>query len=239
MFNKTKKQDYKTLTITNVITSTLARESLYALEIFAGPEIAVASTKAYVAQIGMLFILAYALSDKTIDIQYELSKTAQAMENFLLSDSHIRDLVVKYINTKHAFYIGRGMDYATSLEAALKLKEISYIHTEGFAAGELKHGTIALIEDKTPVIAIISHESIKLNTRSNLEETVSRGAIPIVITLESLKSEGDDIILEDVHPLLTPILTILPAQLIAYYAAYELGYDIDKPRNLAKSVTVE
>ena len=186
------------------------QENLYALEIFAGPEIAVASTKAYVAQIGMLFILAYALSDKTIDIQYELSKTAQAMENFLLSDSHIRDLVVKYINTKHAFYIGRGMDYATSLEAALKLKEISYIHTEGFAAGELKHGTIALIEDKTPVIAIISHESINLNTRSNLEETVSRGAIPIVITLESLKSEGDDIILEDVHPLLTPILTILP-----------------------------
>ncbi len=236
---KLKKQDYKTLTITNVITSTLARESLYALEIFAGPEIAVASTKAYVAQIAMLFILAYALSDKSIDIQYELSKTAQAMENFLLSDSHVRDLVVKYINTKHAFYIGRGMDYATSLEAALKLKEISYIHTEGFAAGELKHGTIALIEDKTPVIAIISHESINLNTRSNLEETVSRGAIPIVITLESLKSEGDDIILEDVHPLLTPILTILPAQLIAYYAAYELGYDIDKPRNLAKSVTVE
>ncbi|CDR30499.1 Glucosamine--fructose-6-phosphate aminotransferase [isomerizing] [Acholeplasma oculi] len=236
---KLKKQDYKTLTITNVITSTLARESLYALEIFAGPEIAVASTKAYVAQIAMLFILAYALSDKAIDIQYELSKTAQAMENFLLSDSHIRDLVVKYINTKHAFYIGRGMDYATSLEAALKLKEISYIHTEGFAAGELKHGTIALIEDKTPVIAIISHESINLNTRSNLEETVSRGAIPIVITLESLKSDGDDIILEDVHPLLTPILTILPAQLIAYYASYELGYDIDKPRNLAKSVTVE
>lgn len=121
---KLKKQDYKSLTITNVITSTLARESLYALEIFAGLEIAVASTKAYVAQIAMLFILAYALSDKTMDIQYELSKTAQAMESFLLSDSHIRDLVVKYINTKHAFYIGRGMDYATSLEAALKLKEI-------------------------------------------------------------------------------------------------------------------
>lgn len=103
------KQDYKTLTITNVITSTLARESLYALEIFAGPEIAVASTKAYVAQIAMIFILAYALYDKSIDIQYELSKTAQAMENFLLSDSHIRDLVVKYINTKHAFYIARGI----------------------------------------------------------------------------------------------------------------------------------
>ncbi|WP_264229488.1 SIS domain-containing protein [Acholeplasma laidlawii] len=120
----------------------------------------------------MLFILAYALSDKSIDIQYKLSKIAQTMENFLLNDSQIRDLVVKYINTKHAFYIGRGMDYATSLEAALKQKEISYIHTEGFAAGDLKHGTIALIEDKTPVIAIIFHESFRLNTRSNLEETV-------------------------------------------------------------------
>jgi|SRR5690554_3913365 len=164
------------------------QENFYALEIFAGPEIAVASTKAYVAQILMLFILAYALSDKTIDIQYELSKTAQSMKKILLIDSHIRDLVVKYINTKHAFYIGRGMDYATSLEAALKLKEISYIHTEGFAAGELKHGAIALIEDKIPVIAITSHELTSLDTRSNLEETVSSGVIPIVITLESLKS---------------------------------------------------
>ncbi|CCV64688.1 Glutamine-fructose-6-phosphate transaminase (Isomerizing) [Alteracholeplasma palmae J233] len=230
---------YKTLTITNVITSTLAREADYALEIYAGPEIAVASTKAYIAQISVLAILAYELSAKDFDLKLELSKVAQAIENFLADTENLQALVSKYFKKEHAFYIGRGIDYATALEAALKLKEISYIHTEGFAAGELKHGTIALIEDGTPVIALISDETINLNTRSNLHEVKSRGAIPIIVTLESLKQKGDDIILDDVHPLLTPLVMVVPTQLISYYAALNLGFDIDKPRNLAKSVTVE
>lgn len=230
---------YKTLTITNVITATLARESDYSLEIHAGPEIAVASTKAYIAQIVVLSILAYELSSKNFDLKYELSKVAASIENFLSDTSFLETLVTKYFIKQHAFYIGRGIDYATALEAALKLKEISYIHTEGFAAGELKHGTIALIEEGTPVIALISDEKINLNTRSNLHEVKSRGAIPIVITLESLSQKGDDIILDDVHPVLTPLLMVVPTQLIAYYTALNLGYDIDKPRNLAKSVTVE
>ncbi len=231
--------NHKTLTVTNVITSTLARESDYALEIFAGPEIAVASTKAYIAQVSVLAILAYELSSKDFDLKLELSKVASAIENFLSNQQGLDALVTKYLKKSHAFYIGRGIDYATALEAALKLKEISYIHTEGFAAGELKHGTIALIEEGTPVIALISSELINLNTRSNLHEVKSRGAIPIVVTLESLKQKGDDIILDDVYPLLTPLLMVVPTQLIAYYAALNLGYDIDKPRNLAKSVTVE
>ncbi len=236
---KLKTLKYKTLTITNVITSTLAREADYALEIFAGPEIAVASTKAYIAQIAVLTIIGYEISSKEFDLKLELSKVAQAIENFLSDMSNLDGLVVKYFRKPHAFYIGRGIDYATALEAALKLKEISYIHTEGFAAGELKHGTIALIEEGTPVVALISDEKISLNTRSNLHEVKSRGAIPIIITLESLKQKGDDIILDDVHHLLTPILMVVPTQMIAYYAALNLGYDIDKPRNLAKSVTVE
>src|SRR5690606_5448744 len=161
---------YTTLTITNVITSTLAREADYKLEIFAGPEIAVASTKAYVAQMAVLAILAYELSVKQFDIKLELAKVAQAIENFLFDPTPIKELVEKTIVKEHAFYNGRGMDYALALEGALKLKEISYIHTEGFAAGELKHGTIALIEEGTPVIAIISEEEMNMNTRSNLHE---------------------------------------------------------------------
>ncbi len=126
-----------------------------------------------------------------------------------------------------------------ALEAALKLKEISYIQTEGFAAGELKHGTIALIEKGTPVIAIVSQESVNLNTRSNVKEVKARGANTVIISLRSLSSETDQIVIDDVHPLLTPLVTVVPTQLISYYAALQRGFDIDKPRNLAKSVTVE
>ncbi|MBE0700479.1 MAG: glutamine--fructose-6-phosphate transaminase (isomerizing), partial [Acholeplasmataceae bacterium] len=170
-----KAMGHQILTITNVKTSTLARESNYFLEIFAGPEIAVASTKAYVAQIAVLSILTYALSKKDFDLKHELSLVAIAIENFLASND-----IVAYVHDKlkrrNCFYIGRGLDYYTCLEAALKLKEISYIQTEGFAAGELKHGTIALIEEGTPVIALVSDHHISANTRSNLNEVISRGA---------------------------------------------------------------
>jgi glucosamine--fructose-6-phosphate aminotransferase (isomerizing) len=233
-----KEHGYQTLTITNVPTSTLAREASFHLELYAGPEIAVASTKAYVAQVSVLAILAYELSHKDIDIKHELALAATSIENFLAGEE-IRDLVRYYLTRRNCFFIGRGFDYFVGLEAALKLKEISYIQTEGFAAGELKHGTIALIEDGTPVIALISDPKISGNTRSNLKEVQARGAKTFRIVMESCKQEGDEVVLDNVHPLLTPLVMVVPTQLIAYYAALERSYDIDKPRNLAKSVTVE
>ena len=230
---------YRSLTITNVKTSTLAREANYFVEIYAGPEIAVASTKAYTAQICILSILAYGLSDKHINLRKELSKLAISIENIIDKRDYIEILTKEYLTKRNCFYIGRGIDYYACLESSLKLKEISYIQTEGFAAGELKHGTIALIEKDTPVIAIISQRKINKNTRSNLNEVKSRGAKVLVISTNGVHEHEDQIVLDDVYELLSPILTIIPAQFIAYYAALHRGYDIDKPRNLAKSVTVE
>lgn len=234
-----KAKGYRTLTITNVKTSTLAREADYFVEIHAGPEIAVASTKAYTAQIAILSILAYALSDRRIDLRKELSKVAISIEHIIDKRDYIHSLVKEYLTKRNCFYIGRGLDYHSCLEASLKLKEISYIQTEGFAAGELKHGTIALIEQDTPVIAIISQRAIAKNTRSNLNEVKSRGAKTLVIATKGVHEQDDQIVVDDVYELFSPILTVIPAQFIAYYAALERGYDIDKPRNLAKSVTVE
>ena len=234
-----KAKGYRTLTITNVKTSTLAREADYFVEIHAGPEIAVASTKAYTAQIAILAILAYGLSDKHINLRKELSKVAISIENVIDRREYIETLVKEYLTKRNCFYIGRGIDYYACLESSLKLKEISYIQTEGFAAGELKHGTIALIEEDTPVIAIISQRDISKNTRSNLNEVKSRGAKTLVISTNGVHEHDDQIVLDDVYELFSPLLTIIPAQFIAYYAALHRGYDIDKPRNLAKSVTVE
>jgi glucosamine--fructose-6-phosphate aminotransferase (isomerizing) len=234
-----KAQGYRTLTITNVKTSTLAREADHFVEIHAGPEIAVASTKAYTAQIAILAILAWGLSDQHIDLRKELSKLAISIENIIDRRDYIEALVADYLTKRNCFYIGRGIDYHSCLEASLKLKEISYIQTEGFAAGELKHGTIALIEEGTPVIAIVSQRAIAKNTRSNLQEVASRGAKTLVIATRGVHEPDDQIVVDDVYELFSPILTVVPAQFIAYYAALHRGYDIDKPRNLAKSVTVE
>ncbi len=234
-----KAKGYRSLTITNVKTSTLAREADHFVEIHAGPEIAVASTKAYTAQIAILAILAYTLSDQHINLRKELSKLAISMENVIDKKEYIEELVREKLTKRNCFYIGRGIDYYACLESSLKLKEISYIQTEGFAAGELKHGTIALIEEGTPVIAIISQRKINHNTRSNLQEVKSRGAATIVISTKAVHETTDQIVLDDVYELFSPILTVVPTQLIAYYAALQRGYDIDKPRNLAKSVTVE
>ena len=225
------------LTITNVKTSTLAREATYFLDVFAGPEIAVASTKAYVAQASVLLILAYSLSNQAFDIQKQMAKLATHMDSFI-ANHPMREIARDFLHKHHCFYIGRGASYDLALEASLKLKEISYIQTEGFAAGELKHGTIALIEDDTPVIALISDPSKNDQTRSNLKEVDARGAKTLVITMTSMAKEGD-IALGDVDPLIAPLLLVVPTQLLSYYAALERGYDIDKPRNLAKSVTVE
>jgi len=161
------------------------------------------------------------------------------MEAIIDKKEYIHDLVHSHLIKRNCFYIGRGIDYYTCLEAALKLEEISYIQTEGFAAGELKHGTIALIEQDIPVIAIITQKHINKNTRSNIQEVKARGADVLVISTNHTMEPDDDIVLMDVHYLLSPALAVIPTQLIAYYKALDLGRDIDKPRNLAKSVTVE
>jgi glucosamine--fructose-6-phosphate aminotransferase (isomerizing) len=237
---KIKEMGYPSVTITNVPTSTLAREADHFLEICAGPEIAVASTKAYVGQVVILAILSHCLAERKIfDLKEELSKVAVAMEALIDKREYIHALVREKITKRNCFYIGRGLDYFTCLEAALKLKEISYIQTEGFAAAELKHGTIALIEDGVPVVAIISQKNINNLTRANIREVLSRGANKIVISLNRLSDPSDEIVLMDVHEMLSPLLTVIPTQLIAFYSALDLGRDIDKPRNLAKSVTVE
>ncbi|HFZ9854437.1 TPA: glutamine--fructose-6-phosphate transaminase (isomerizing) [Streptococcus agalactiae] len=236
------------LTITNVPGSTLSREATYTMLIHAGPEIAVASTKAYTAQVATLAFLAKAVGEangkaeaKDFDLVHELSIVAQSIEETLSEKDVISEKVEQLlISTRNAFYIGRGNDYYVTMEAALKLKEISYIQTEGFAAGELKHGTISLIEDNTPVIALISADStIAAHTRGNIQEVVSRGANALIIVEEGLEREGDDIIVNKVHPFLSAISMVIPTQLIAYYASLQRGLDVDKPRNLAKAVTVE
>jgi len=237
---KMKQLGQKCLTITNVATSTLAREACHTLLIHAGPEIAVASTKAYTATIAVLAILATKLANKMdFDLAHEFAVVTTVIDGIIANKHHYAKLAKTYFGHRNAFYIGRHVDYYTALEAALKLKEISYIQAEGFAAGELKHGTIALIEDGTPVVGIISQSSISLNTRANLNEVAARGAKVLVISLASLSLEDDQIILPDVHPLLAPLVTAVATQLLAYYAALHLELDIDKPRNLAKSVTVE
>ncbi|HFI0295025.1 TPA: glutamine--fructose-6-phosphate transaminase (isomerizing) [Streptococcus suis] len=236
------------LTVTNVPGSTLSREATYTMLLHAGPEIAVASTKAYTAQIATLAILAKAVGDangnayaKEFDLVHELSIVAQSIEASLSEKDVIAEKVEELLSTtRNAFYIGRGSDYYVSMEASLKLKEISYIQCEGFAAGELKHGTISLIEDGVPVLALISnHPHLASHTRGNIQEVVARGANVLTIVDEAVAKEDDDITVTTVHPFLSAIAMVVPTQLIAYYATLQRGLDVDKPRNLAKSVTVE
>lgn len=235
------------LTVTNVPGSTLSREANHTMLLHAGPEIAVASTKAYTAQVATLAFLAKAVGDANnsekaaaFDLVHELSLVAQSIES-TLSEKELIDNKVRCLleTTRNAFYIGRGQDYYVAMEASLKLKEISYIQCEGFAAGELKHGTISLIEDGTPVLALLSDEVLASHTRGNISEVVARGAKVLTIAEENVAKEGDDIVLNQVHPYLSPISMVVPTQLIAYFATLHRGLDVDKPRNLAKSVTVE
>lgn len=243
---KIKQMGYPSLTITNVDRSTLAREADYTVLLHAGPEIAVASTKAYTAQITVMALLAKALGqklktdDNSIDIEKQLSLVANAVQSIVDDKERIEKLAKEFFaSTRKAFYIGRGQDYYVSLEAALKLKEISYIQAEGFAAGELKHGTISLIENDTPVIAIITDPATAGLTRGNIKEVEARGANTLKIVSEEFAETRDQIVLPAISPELTPLLTVIPAQLLAYYATIQRGYNVDQPRNLAKSVTVE
>jgi glucosamine--fructose-6-phosphate aminotransferase (isomerizing) len=240
-----KRLGHKALTITNVPGSTLSREADYTLNLYAGPEIAVASTKAYTAQIAVLAILAVdSARAKGIELDFnplqELAIVANAIEVLCDQKEEMEQIAREYLAvTRNAFFIGRSVDFYVCLEAALKLKEISYIQAEGFAGGELKHGTIALIEDGTPVIALATQEHVNLSIRGNVKEVAARGAYTCVISMDGLQEEGDRIVLPKIHPYLTPLVSVVPMQLISYYAALHRDCDVDKPRNLAKSVTVE
>ncbi|KRK99612.1 glutamine--fructose-6-phosphate transaminase (isomerizing) [Companilactobacillus futsaii] len=244
---KVNKMNLPSLTMTNVPNSTLSREATYTMELLAGPEIAVASTKAYTAQIAVEAVLAKALGDeknlevaKDFNLKKQLALAANGIQQIVDEKETIKKLTADYLTGQsNAFYIGRGIDYALSLEAALKLKEISYIHAEGFAAGELKHGTIALIEKNTPVFAYINDGVGASHTRGNIQEVEARGAHVLVIASQKYAEKGDQIIIPEIDELISPIISVVPAQLIAYYASLARGNDVDKPRNLAKSVTVE
>jgi glutamine---fructose-6-phosphate transaminase (isomerizing) len=240
-----KEMGFKALTITNAPGSTLSREADYTLLLHAGPEIAVASTKAYTAQLAVLAILAEVTArglghEVDFDLVQELGIVANAMEALCDDKEEFESIAREYLTvTRNAFFIGRGIDFYVGLEGALKLKEISYIQAEGFAGGELKHGTIALIEEGTPVIALATQEFVNLSIRGNVKEVVARGANPCIISMSGLETDEDRFVIPEVHSLLTPLISVIPLQLISYYAALHRDCDVDKPRNLAKSVTVE
>ena len=241
-----------TLGIINVKESSIARETDEVVYTSAGSEIAVATTKAYSAQVEILSKIAYSLACNVKDVSKlkeirdymdDLKKLPVIMQEILDNEEEYIQVAKEIYKQKDIFFIGRGVDYALAMEGSLKLKEISYLHSEAYPAGELKHGTISLVEDNTPVIGIVSDSVIADKTISNLKEVYSRGANVINVTTSNLDVEGDyynsRIILPEVNPLLQPLVNIIPLQLIAYHVAKYNECDIDKPRNLAKSVTVE
>ncbi len=242
---ETKEMGHPSLTITNVPGSTLSRESDYTLHLHAGPEIAVASTKAYTAQMAVLAILAVDTAQaKGIDMKFdpmkELGIAANAMEALCDQKEEMEKIAADFLpTTRNCFFIGRSIDYYVVLEGALKLKEISYIQAEGFAGGELKHGTIALIEEGTPVVALATQKDVNGSIRGNVKEVAARGANPCVISMKGMEQDDDTFVLPEVDELLAPLVSVVPLQLISYYAALHRDCDVDKPRNLAKSVTVE
>ncbi len=247
-----KRKGSKVLSIVNVIGSSIARESDYVLYTWAGPEIAVATTKAYTTQMVLLLMLGVFLAKGLGRIaQEEYATMISEMQSLpekismVLSDlNHYQKTASRYFNHNSVFYIGRNLDYALGLEGSLKLKEISYIHSESYAAGELKHGTISLIEPGTLVVALATYEPLVEKSLSNIVEVKSRGAEVIAMTTEQtadlINSQAAEVFaIPKVHSLLQPVLGVIPLQIFAYYVALNRGCDIDKPRNLAKSVTVE
>lgn len=247
-----KRRGSKVLSIVNVRGSSIARESDYVLYTWAGPEIAVATTKAYTTQTVLLTMLGVYLAGKLGQIgekEYEaivdgLLRLPEQMKQVLDELDNYQKTASRYFNHNSVFYIGRNLDYALGLEGSLKLKEISYIHSESYAAGELKHGTISLIEPGTLVVALATYAPLVEKSLSNIVEVKSRGAEVIALTTDktvsTISSQTSELfVIPEVHPILQPVLGIIPLQLFAYYIALNRGCDIDKPRNLAKSVTVE
>ena len=244
-----KSKSATTLAISNVVGSSITREADYSLYTHAGPEIAVASTKAYTSQVVLLELLAIYFAEilesypsrELNNIKNEILALPSKIETTLKCSDDIKNFAKQIYQEKDVFFLGRGIDYNTALEGSLKLKEISYIHSEAYAAGELKHGPIALIENGITVVSVITDEQLFEKTISNIQEVITRGAHTLVITNKSLPTNNIDkvILIPDTYTLLSPILSIIPLQLLAYYISKEKGLDVDKPRNLAKSVTVE
>ena len=235
---KAKDNNIDTLSIVNVFSSSIARESKYVIYTKAGCEIAVATTKAYLAQLTVLIALTLSLKDKQINKE-EITNLKNKITNLIKKD--YKTIANKIYKSKNIFFIGRGIDYALCMEGSLKLKEISYINSVAYQAGELKHGTISLIEENTPVIAILTEEDLIEKTISNIKEVKARGAHTIIITNKDIQGDFYDekIIIPKTNELFQQLLTIIPLQLIAYEVAKLNNCDIDKPKNLAKSVTVE
>lgn len=247
-----KRRGSKVLSIVNVMGSSIARESDYVLYTWAGPEIAVATTKAYTTQVVLLIMLGVCFARELEQIGQEeydaivkgLSTISEQIKEVLNELDDYQKIASRYFNHNSVFYIGRNLDYALGLEGSLKLKEISYIHSESYAAGELKHGTISLIEPGTLVVALATYAPLVEKSLSNIVEVKSRGAEVIALTTErtvnTINSQASELfVIPEVHPILQPVLGVIPLQLFAYYIALNRGCDIDKPRNLAKSVTVE
>ncbi len=244
-----KSKGAKTLAISNVIGSSITREADYTIYTHAGPEIAVASTKAYTSQVALIAILAMYFAEilgssdeKTIlNLKTDMIDLPTKIEKILDNVEPIKEFAQKIYTEKDMFFLGRNMDYNVALEGSLKLKEISYIHSEAYAAGELKHGPIALIENGVTVIGIITNPNLVEKSISNLQEVITRGAKTLVITNQILTNSHFDYVINipETNPLLSPILSIIPMQLLSYYISKFKGLDVDKPRNLAKSVTVE
>ena len=242
---KAQEHNVETLAIVNVKTSTIARESDSQIFIEAGPEIAVATTKAYILQVGIMALLAYktALTKNLVKEEHKVLEEAEKLPRLIKEVLDRREEYKKVAEAiyqkEDIFFIGRKIDYATSMEGSLKLKEVSYIHSEAYQAGELKHGTISLIDDGMPVFAIITDDTIKDKTISNIEEVKSRGAQTIIISNEKYATDDLQVTVPKISPYFQPILIVPTLQLIAYETAKLRGCDIDKPKNLAKSVTVE
>lgn len=246
-----KKQGIKVLSIVNVVGSSIARESDDVIYTWAGPEIAVATTKGYTTQMAVLYLIALyfaRIRGTMAAVAYEkavadLAELPEHTAKVLQVDAKMAEIAKHYVHSENAFIIGRGLDYAVAMESSLKLKEISYIHSEAYAAGELKHGTISLIEEGTLVVAIATQESLLEKTVSNVKEVKARGAKVLAIAAEgatAIEDVADEVVyLPKANELFTSSFDVLPMQLFAYYIAVERGCDVDKPRNLAKSVTVE
>tara|TARA_E500000178_G_scaffold221453_1_gene218484 strand:+ start:53 stop:958 length:906 start_codon:yes stop_codon:yes gene_type:complete len=247
-----KKNNMKTCAVVNVIESSIARDANFVLPIHCGPEIGVASTKAFLGQILILYILSLKLGHLKKDIKTEdykekikeLRNLPKLVEQTLLLDNEIQAISSTFNEAKGSMFLGRGFSYPIALEGALKLKELSYVHAEGYPAGEMKHGPLALIEEGMPVVVLAPRDNYYKKTISNMQEVIARGARVLLITNKSkdeVFSENvwEKIEVENTNDDLLPFLLTIPLQKLAYYSALKMGYDIDKPRNLAKSVTVE
>jgi len=251
VLREAKHQGVKVLAVTNVVGSSVAREADRVIYTHAGPEIAVASTKAYSTQLLVMYLLGLHLArvrgtcctDELRELAAGVSQIDKLVEKVLSQKDKIMQLADKYQNVQDTFFLGRGFDYAVAMEGALKLKEISYVHAEAYAAGELKHGPLALIDEGVPVLALITQDNLVEKTMSNIKEVKARGAVVVAICKENLQEAcqecDEQILLPNVDYLLAPMVSVVPLQIFSYYMAIFRGADVDKPRNLAKSVTVE